>query len=131
MKTLSCITIFIFLLTVQFVSTDNVNAKDLHSGFKKLAQRLEADGIDKQYIQKLFAREELSLMPETVAFSLTIKEARLNYSRFLEKRSVDRAVLYLNKHLKILNKIENHFGVSAPVIVAILNVETACGKYTN
>ena len=129
-KTLSCAAIFIFLFTIQPISIDIVNAKDLHPGFKKLAQRLEADGIDKQYIQKVFAREELSLMPETVAFSLTIKEARLNYSRFLKKNSVDRAVFYLNKHLKILNKIENLFGVSAPVIVAILNVETACGKYT-
>ena len=130
MKTFSCTAIFIFLFTIQLFSIDDVNAKNLHSGFKKLAQRLETDGIDKQYIQKLFAREELSLMPETVAFSLTIREAKLNYSRFLEKKSVDRSVLYLNRHLKILNKIENLFGVSAPVIVAILNVETACGKYT-
>lgn len=130
MKILSSTAILILLLTVLFLSADDVSAKDLHAGFKKLAQRLETDGIDKQYIQKLFAREELSLMPETVAFSLTIREAKLNYSRFLEKKSVDRSVLYLNKHLKILNKIENYFGVSAPVIVAILNVETACGKYT-
>lgn len=130
MKTLFCTAIFIFLFTIQPILTDNVNAKDLNISFRKLAYRLETDGIDKQYIQKVFAREELSLMPGTVAFSLTIKEARLNYSRFLKKNSVDRAVLYLNKHLEILNKIENLFGVSAPVIVAILNVETACGKYT-
>ena len=130
MKNLPYITLFLCMLTVQFICANNVNAKLFYPGLKKLVERLETDGIDKKYLQDLFVRDELVLMPKAVALSLTIKEASLNYSRFLEKKSVDRAVQYLNTHSKILNKIENHFNVSASVIVAILTVETACGKYT-
>ncbi len=69
-------------------------------------------------------------MSNAVAMSLIRKEANLNYAQFLEKNSVDQAISYLKTHNRSLEKIESQFGVSAPVVVAILSVETACGKYT-
>jgi membrane-bound lytic murein transglycosylase B len=129
MKNLYAIAILIFLLTAQPIFGNDGNLKDHHAIFNKLAKRLKADGLDKKYLERLFARDELSLMPETLALSLTVKEAKLNYSRFLQEKSVKRAADYLNEHIKILSKAEKFFGVSAPVIVAILNVETACGNY--
>lgn len=132
MKNLYATAIIIYLLTAspaQPTYGNDGNLKEHHLLFNKLAKRLEADGLDKKYLERLFARDELSLMPETLALGLTIKEARLNYSRFLQQKSVKRAVDYLNKHITILKKVEKAFGVSSPVIVAILNVETACGNY--
>lgn len=108
---------------------DNAGLEEHHVLFKKIASRLETDGLDKEYLEKVFARDDVSLLPETLALSLTIKEARLNYSRFLKQESVKRAAGYLKDHIKILDNVERLFGVSAPVIVAVLTVETACGKY--
>jgi membrane-bound lytic murein transglycosylase B len=73
---------------------------------------------------------ELELMYNVLARSLIRREANLNYSRFLTKNSVNRAVSYLKTHDTTLKQVENRFGISAPVLVAILSVETACGTYT-
>ena len=130
MKYLVQFILFISLLTVQLIFFNPVHAKDINPVFKKLVKRLQADGMDKKYLQDLFTHPELELMSNAVAMSLIIKEANLNYSQFLEKDSVDRAISYLKIHDRILEKMESHFGVSAPLVVAILSVETACGTYT-
>jgi membrane-bound lytic murein transglycosylase B len=87
------------------------------------------DGLDGRYLQDLFTRQELKLMPKAVAKSLVRKEANLNYAQFLEKYSLNRTISYLKTHNRILKKMETHFNVSAPVVVAILSVETSCGRY--
>jgi len=130
MKYLAKFIFFISLLTAQLIFFNPVHAKDINPVFKKLVKRLQADGMDKKYLQDLFNHPELELMSNAVAMSLIRKEANLNYAQFLEKNSVDQAIYYLKTHNRTLEKIESQFGVSAPVVVAILSVETACGKYT-
>ena len=130
MRSLVQFIIFISLFTIQFLFVNHIHAKEIHPVFKKLVKRLELDGLDKKYLQDLFTHPELKLMPKAVAMSLVRDEANLNYAQFLTKDSVDRAVSYLKTHNRILEKIESHFGISAPVVVAILSVETACGTYT-
>jgi membrane-bound lytic murein transglycosylase B len=130
MKYLVQFILFISLLTAQLIFFNPVHAKDVHPVFKKLVKRLQADGMDKKYLQDLFTHPELELMSNAVAMSLIRKEANLNYAQFLEKYSVDQAISYLKTHNRTLKKMESQFGVSAPVVVAILSVETACGKYT-
>ena len=117
------------LLVIQFPFLDPIHAKAVHPVFRELVNRLEVDGLDGGYLRDLFARPELKLMPEAVAKSLVRKEANLNYAQFLEKYSVSRTISYLKAHNRILKKMENHFSVSAPVLVAILSVETSCGRY--
>lgn len=130
MKSLAQSIIFISLLVIQFLFLNPIHAKDIHPVFKKVVNRLQIDGLDGRYLQDLFTRPELKLMPEAVAKSLVRKEANLNYAQFLEKSSVNRTISYLKTHDRILKKMENHFNISAPVVVAILSVETACGRYT-
>jgi membrane-bound lytic murein transglycosylase B len=130
MKYLAKFILLISLLTAQLIFFNPVHAKDVHPVFKKLVKRLQADGMDKKYLQDLFTHPELELMSNAVAMSLIRKEANLNYAQFLEKYSVDQAISYLKTHNRTLKKMESQFGVSAPVVVAILSVETACGKYT-
>lgn len=129
MKKLTRLTLYIVLITIHFIFANPVHAKDIHPAFQKLAKRLSMDSMDEQYLRDVFTSPELQLMPETVAKSLVRKEANLNYAQFLEKYSVNKAISYLNTHKRILMEIENHFGISAPVLVAILSVETACGTY--
>jgi membrane-bound lytic murein transglycosylase B len=85
--------------------------------------------MDPQYLTSVFTRSELGLMPKAVAKGLVRKEARLNYAQFLEDYAVNKAISYLKAHKAILREVEGRFGISAPVVVAILCVETACGTY--
>jgi membrane-bound lytic murein transglycosylase B len=129
MKRLPRLNLCTFLILLQLIITHHIHAKDFHPAFQKLVSRLQKDGIDKQYLRDIFTRSELELMPETVAKSLVRKEAGLNYAQFLEKYAVNKSISYLKTHERSLKKIEGYFGVSAPVVVAILCVETACGTY--
>jgi len=130
MKYLATCILFISLLTVQLLFLNPVHAKDVNSVFENLLTRLQMDGMEEKYLHTLFTHPELELMYKVVALSLIRKEANLNYAQFLTKDSVSKAVSYLKTHDTTLKKAENHFGVSAPVVVAILSVETAFGKYT-
>jgi len=130
MKSLTQSISLICVLLVQFLYLSPVYAKDIHPVFEKLVDRLQIDGLEEGYLQDLFTRPELKLMPKAVAKSLVRKEADLNYAQFLEEDSVNRAISYLKTHNRTLEKMERHFSVSAPVVVAILSVETACGTYT-
>ena len=129
MKSLAQFVFFISLLVIQFPFLNPIHAKDIHPVFKKLVERLQMDGLDGRYLQDLFTRQELKLMPKAVAKSLVRKEANLNYAQFLERYSVTRTISYLKTHNRILKKMESHFNISAPVVVAILSVETSCGRY--
>ena len=130
MKYLTTCILFISLLTTQLLFLNPVHAKDVNPVFENLLTRLQMDGIEEKSLHTLFTHPELEMMYKVVALSLIRKEANLNYAQFLAKDSVSKAVSYLKTHDTTLKKAENHFGVSAPVVVAILMVETACGAYT-
>lgn len=85
--------------------------------------------MDQEYLSYVFTRSELGLMPETVAKGLVRKEAHLNYAQFLEKYAVNKAISYLKAHKGTLMEIEDLFHIPAPVVVAIICVETGCGTY--
>lgn len=129
MKPLTQFIFSICLLTAQLLFLNPTHAKDIHPVFMTLVKRLQMDGMEEKYLLDLFSRPELRLMPEVVAKSLVRKEADLNYAQFLEKYSLDRTISYLKSHKRILKKMENRFAISAPVVVAILSVETSCGRY--
>jgi membrane-bound lytic murein transglycosylase B len=120
---------FICLLAMHLAFVNPIFGGDIHPAVSKLVERLCMDGLDEQYLRDLFSRPELKLMPRAIAKSLTRKEASLNYAQFLEKYSVDRTIAYLKTHRRSLKKVERHFGIPAPVVVAILSVETSCGRY--
>jgi membrane-bound lytic murein transglycosylase B len=120
----------IYLLTTLVLSSHAIRAEAIHPACKALVQRLLVDGVDEKYLRDVFSHPQLKLMPKAVAKSLIRKEAELNYAQFLAKDSVDKAIFYLKIHRRTLDKMERHFSISAPLVVAILCVETACGTYT-
>lgn len=119
----------IFLFLTQLLFTHGVHATNIQPAFQGLVTRLHKDGVDPQYLTNVFTRSELKLMPEAVAKGLVRKESRLNYAQFLENYAVNKAISYLKAHKSTLMEIEDLFGISAPVVVAIICVETACGTY--
>ncbi|RLB30445.1 MAG: lytic murein transglycosylase [Deltaproteobacteria bacterium] len=119
----------ICLLLTHLLPAHSVHAATIHPTFQGLVHRLYKDGMDLEYLTSVFSRPELGLLPEIVAKGLVRREARLNYAQFLEDYAVKKAISYLEAHKSILMEVEGRFGVSAPVVVAILCVETACGTY--
>jgi membrane-bound lytic murein transglycosylase B len=122
--------LLLYLITTLLLSANPVGAAEIPPVYESLVSRLHADGLGEDYLKDLFTHPRLELMPKAVAISLVRKEAELNYAQFLEEESVQRAVSYLKAHNGILEKVEDRFNISAPVVVAILCVETACGAYT-
>ena len=121
--------LIICLVAVQAVVFKPAFSKSIDPAIDKLVNRLTLDGLDKGYLQDLFSRSEFKLAPQAIARSLMRREATLNYAQFLEKYSVDRTISYLKTHRITLENMERDFGVSAPLVVAILSVETSCGRY--
>jgi len=130
MKYLTTCILVIALLLAQLLFFNPAYAKNINPVFENLLTRLQTDGIEEKYLHTLFTHPKLELLHKVVALSLIRKEANLNYAQFLTQDSVNKAVSYLKDHDTTLKKAEDHFGVSAPVVVAILSVETAFGKYT-
>jgi membrane-bound lytic murein transglycosylase B len=119
----------ILLFVIQLFFAHSVRAADIPPAFQEIVHRLQQEGIDQRYLTSLFTRPELELMPEAVAKGLVRREARLNYGQFLEDYALNKATSYLHTHRAVLLEVEERFGVSGPVVVAILCVETACGTY--
>jgi membrane-bound lytic murein transglycosylase B len=119
----------ILLLSIQPLFDPGLGAAEIQPNLQGLVSRLQKDGIDPQYLTSVFTRPELELVPHAVAKGLVRKEARLNYGQFLEDYAVSKATSYLHTHRATLKKVEERFGTSGPVVVAILCVETACGSY--
>ena len=129
MKSLLYSLVIVCLVAIQAANVKPVFGKNIDPAVSKLVNRLSLDGLDKGYLRDLFSRSEFKLVPQAIAQSLIRKEATLNYGQFLEKYSVDRTISYLKTNRTTLEKMERHFGISAPVVVAILSVETSCGRY--
>jgi membrane-bound lytic murein transglycosylase B len=129
MKSLLYSLVIVCLVAIQAANDKPVFGKDIDPPVNKLINRLSLDGLDKGYLQDLFSRSEFKLVPQAIAQGLARKEATLNYCQFLEKYSVDRTISYLKTHRTTLEKMERHFGISAPLVAAILSVETSCGRY--
>ncbi len=130
MKALTHFILSLYLVSGLLPCPNPIHAAEISPVYKSLVKRLHMDGMDEKYLKDLFVHPGLKMVPRAVAMSLIRREAELNYSQFLEKQSVDRAISYLKTHSGILEKMEERFSVSAPVVVAILCVETACGAYT-
>jgi membrane-bound lytic murein transglycosylase B len=128
-KSLMQLSAFLCLIALQLLIVNPVSGRQLEPAASTLVERLTRDGVDREYLQDLFARPEFRLVPQAVAKSLIRKEANLNYAQYLEKYAVDRTIAYLRTHRRSLEGMEQHFGISAPVVVAILSVETSCGRY--
>lgn len=128
-KSLMQLSASLCLIALQLLIVNPVSGRQLEPVASTLVERLTRDGLDREYLQDLFARPEFRLVPQAVAKSLIRKEANLNYAQYLEKYAVDRTIAYLRTHRRSLEGMEQHFGISAPVVVAILSVETSCGRY--
>lgn len=101
------------------------------SAYVDLKYQLIRQGLDKEYVLKIFADPRNEFRPDIVKKIATLRRERPgDYEHFLKPSVVARGRQYLNEHFNQLAKARQQYGVSPEVIVAILTVESGLGKTT-
>ena len=113
--------------------------------WKPLAERLTADGFNREAMESLFSHPEVLFEPDAMAGKLrsliksrsaeddaaltaTLRKA---YRRdYLNPMAIERAKSFLTENRAVLEKITDQYGVPKEIIVSILLIETYLGKNT-
>lgn len=121
--------IFIVLIS-SFSMISTSESSEMPSPFQSLIHRLSQDGFDSEFLSNLLmdTRTELNPSMMTIYLNLNSRETPELYVQFLTPESILLAKKFLRQNRKILNKMENKFGLEKEVVVAILLVESRFGE---
>lgn len=97
--------------------------------WRYLIERLVADGIDRQRVERVFSDPRFEGFTG-LSFSLNPVEPRSRYRAFLSSSSVLRAHRCRARYAPAFERAERVYGVPASVLAALLHVETQCGDFT-
>ncbi len=133
MRALVVLLFIFFSFGIGWTKTSTNNPKNLNITpyVEKLKARVKEDlkgVVPEEYIDKVFSSPKLTYLPNIMIRRLTWKEVELPYYQFLEKDRIERARAFMKTHRKLLEKIEQTFGVEKEVITAIFLVETDLGR---
>lgn len=121
---------FSFLILNSIVlAQDAVGVENNHRYFESLQKRLIRDGFDPAGITQLYDRPGVYFEGKGVSRFLVHRESRLNYDQFTRKKSIKRALKYMENHQTALERTEKEYGVDKEIITAILLVETRLGTF--
>lgn len=137
MRLNSKLCIIILIAIFSFFSAQTAFARDNKTPEKPveanelaaIAERLIKDGFNKEKIDALFNKEEVTFTTKGVSIFFSYFESAPNYQQFLEPGSIKKAAKYAEEHKTTLEAAEKKFGVDKTVITAILLVETRLGTY--
>ncbi|MBW1827330.1 MAG: lytic murein transglycosylase [Deltaproteobacteria bacterium] len=121
---------FSFLILNSIVLPQNAGGvENNHPFFESLQKRLISDGFDPARIIELYNRSGVYFEGKGVSRFLVHRESRLNYDQFAGKKSIKRALKYMETHRAALERTEKEYGVDKEIITAILLVETRLGTF--
>ncbi len=119
------------LLTLGLVIAGTAQADTPPIAYVDLKSQLARQGLDKDYLSRVFADSRNSFLPDVVRkIAYLRKETRDIYQKFLTPQVAARGRGYLQEHRRELMNAEARFGVAPEVIVAILTVESDLGNAT-
>ncbi len=99
--------------------------------YEDLKSQLTREGLDRDYVNRVFADERNHFLPDIVRKIATLrKERAADYEQFLKPEVVARGRQYLKEYQRYLSRARDQYGVDPGVIVAILTVESGLGKTT-
>jgi membrane-bound lytic murein transglycosylase B len=110
-------------------STRSERAVLTDEAFQGIQKRLDAEGVSKE-LQALVSPGEIRYLDRPVTLkllSVVLPPPRLD--GHADARAVQKARAFMTEHDPSLRLAEQEFGVSAPVIAAILWIETRYGAY--
>lgn len=103
-------------------------ADPLPVAYVNLQYRLVRQGLNKDYVSKVFADPRNSFLPKVVRkIAYLRKESPDIYSKFLTPQVVAKGRAYMQEHRQELDRAAARFNVAPEVIVAILTVESDLG----
>lgn len=107
------------------------DAAPLPVAYVTLKQQLVRQGLDKDYVTRLFSDSRNEFLPDIVCKIVTLRKERpADYAHFLTPAVVAKGRRYLKEHHRRLAIIRERYGVNPEVIVAILTVESGLGTNT-
>ena len=125
------ITLFFILIPFQSAFSQNTqdsnNTNTKYNGWDFLAERLIKDGVIPEEADTIFNGKNFPKF-EDVSFSIKVKESHAQYKAFLHPKRLQTARDCLNSYNDAFLNAENRFSIDRHVIVAIMYVETLCGK---
>lgn len=98
-------------------------------GWDFLYSLLEEKGVEPELIQSILTHENMPKY-KNLYFSVNPKESKASYRKRLKKSEVVNATSFYEKHSEDFIKAEKNFQVPKEVILAIMQMETRCGKFT-
>lgn len=121
--------LLILIILLSFFPTISIGeSNDPSSPIQSLIHRLSRDGFDSEFLSKLLTDARSELIPSLMTISLESRETKDLYAQFLTQESISLSKNFLRQNRKILNRMENKFGLEKEVVVAILLVESRFGE---
>jgi len=117
----------VLILSIIFFSQNAAGSKNSNNYFDSLQKRLVKDGFDKDRISELYKRPEVYFEKKGVSRFLVHNEALLNYNQFTSRKSIRKALKYMERHKETLERTEKTYGVDKEIVTAIILVETRLG----
>jgi len=119
------------LLAVVLAQVGQVQADTPPIAYVDLKYQLVRKGLDKNYVNQVFADSRNSFLPDVVRkIAYLRKETKDIYKKFLTPQVAARGRAYMQEHRQELDQAAARFGVAPEVIVGILTVESDLGNAT-
>ncbi len=91
--------------------------------------RVIQEGIHPEFAYRIFTDARMPAL-DTVHFSLTPKESKVRYRAHLQPARRKNAIQFYRENQTSFQEASERFAVAESTILAVLQVETNCGKFT-
>ncbi len=98
-------------------------------GWDHLYALLVREGIEPNFAAELLSDERMPKQTP-IYFSLRPRESKYLYRKHNTRRARENALEFYRTHYRYFEEAHQRFGVPKSVMLAIIQVETACGSYT-
>lgn len=109
--------------------TGRIKAKTSLKGWDYVHSLLVQRGLDSDYVGKIFSDPRMPRR-EPLYFGLHPKESKNLYRRHNSASARKNALAFFRRYRSQFEEAADRYGVPESVLLAILQVETACGSYT-
>ena len=115
----------VFSLVVHSVVLAAPSDRDLY--FTSLEKRLIQDGFNADKVDAIFQQPGISFETRSVSLFFILRAGKMDHSNYTDKRSIQKAKTYMEKHKADLDRVQRTSGVDKSVVTAIILVETRLG----
>ena len=119
-----CVPVLIFMFSIR----DGAMAAGDPDYFRSLQKRLIADGFDPDVIGRVYAGPQVTFEAKGISVYFVHHESKVNYDQYTDRRQIQKAQKYLQKHRESFAMAEQVYGVDKEVVASIMLVETQLGK---